>query len=132
MPKVRDVIIGDNHASTTGASSSWEIGAGSVTLPLPASELPSGYHSDLSDSDDEDYPDYTAEAAVVSMPQEAVETVVWTRLANGRLMRTRYVLPDSGLTEIDIDAEIAAYYAAPRRLINGVWRTVRNGRVQWY
>ena len=71
--------------------------------------------------------DYTDDAEVVEVEKEAVEKVVWTRLANGQMLRTRYDLPDSGLEESDIDAQIVAYYAAPLRYINGVWYPVRNG-----
>jgi hypothetical protein len=114
-------------ASTdAAASSSTGVAAGSVILPVPSPELT--YYSD---SSSEDFcQDYTDDAAVVSIGQEAVERIVWTRLADGRLLRTRYDLRGSGLSESTVDAAVASYYAAPLRLIDGVWYPVRNGVVQ--
>ena len=71
--------------------------------------------------------EYTDDAQAVEVGKEAVEKVVWTRLANGSLLRTRYELPASGMTEDDVDARIAAYYRAPLRLVNGVWYPAVNG-----
>ena len=75
----------------------------------------------------EDDDDHTDDARAVEVEREAVEYVVWTTLANGRLLRTRYDLPDSGLSEADVDARIAAYYAAPLRVLNGMHYPVTNG-----
>ena len=70
---------------------------------------------------------HAEEARAEEMEQEAKEYVVWTILANGRLLRTRYDIPDSGLTEADVDARIAAYYAAPIRIVNGMHYPVTDG-----
>ena len=64
---------------------------------------------------------HTDDAEAVEVGKEAVEKVVWTTVANGHLLRTRYELPDSGLSEDEIDASIALYYAAPLRELDGVW-----------
>ena len=108
--------------ASAASSSSMGADARSVILPVFAPGL-AGYEPSTEDFED----DYTDDAEVVKVEKEAVEKVVWTRLANGQMLRTRYDLPDSGLEESDIDAQIVAYYAAPLRYINGVWYPVRNG-----
>ena len=71
--------------------------------------------------------EHTEDARAEEVEKEAKEYVVWTTLANGRLLRTRYDLPDSGLTEAEVDARIAAYVNAPLRIVNGMHYPVFNG-----
>ena len=54
------------------------------------------------------------DAEAVMLPQLAQEYVVLTPLANGRILRTRYDLPQSGLSELEVDEAIAAYWATRR------------------
>ena len=110
-----------------------ELVFGSAMLPNPSSDMarywPHGVPIPLFDIEPIWNEEHVEEAEVVEEPQEAVEKIVWTKLANGAWLRTRYELPESGFTEAELDAKIAAYYAAPLRKLKGIWYPVNNGRV---
>ena len=60
------------------------------------------------------------DAQIVHLPQDAQERRILTNFPGGLVVRTGYVIQASGLTEDEIDDNIAAYYQSQSSSSNGV------------